>query len=88
MASILTIVTLLVLRFAWIALVGYAEYLFKKRSSQLTIKEVGQKIVVVSWSGMRGLVSLALALSLPIATYDQTPFPYRQLVIYLTFVTI
>jgi monovalent cation/hydrogen antiporter len=39
-------------------------------------------IIVLGWAGMRGAVSLAAALALP------THFPERDLLIYLTFVTI
>ena len=37
---------------------------------------------------MRGIVSLAAALALPVSINDGTPFPYRDLIIFLTFVVI
>jgi CPA1 family monovalent cation:H+ antiporter len=40
---------------------------------------------LVSWSGMRGVVSLAAALALPTALPTGEPFPQRDLVILLTF---
>ena len=40
------------------------------------------------WSGMRGAVSLAAALALPLTTDAGTPFPDRELVIFLTFSVI
>ena len=40
---------------------------------------------LVSWSGMRGVVSLAAALALPVALPTGEPFPQRDLVILLTF---
>jgi len=40
---------------------------------------------LVSWSGMRGVVSLAAALALPIALPNGEPFPQRDLVILLVF---
>ena len=46
-----------------------------------------QHITVVAWSGMRGVVSLAAALALPM-TLDGHPFPGRGLVIFLTFCII
>ena len=42
-------------------------------------------VFVVSWAGMRGAVSLAAALALPL---DADPFPDRDLVIFLTFCVI
>ena len=44
---------------------------------------------IVGWSGMRGVVSLAAALSIPLTLEDDiTPFPHRSLILYITFVTI
>ena len=40
---------------------------------------------VVAWSGMRGAVSLAAALALPLTTDAGVSFPDRQLIIFLTF---
>ena len=40
---------------------------------------------LVSWSGMRGVVSLAAALALPVALPNGEPFPQRDLVILLVF---
>ena len=44
--------------------------------------------VFVSWAGMRGAVSLAAALALPLSTDDGAPFPGRDLVLFLTFAVI
>jgi monovalent cation/hydrogen antiporter len=46
------------------------------------------EIFIMSWCGMRGIVSLAAALALPLALKDGTPFPYRDLIVFLTFVVI
>ncbi len=45
-------------------------------------------LVIVSWSGMRGVVSLAAALALPMTFEDGRLFPGRGLVIFLTFCVI
>jgi monovalent cation/hydrogen antiporter len=47
-----------------------------------------QHILIVSWSGMRGVVSLAAALALPLALPDGQPFPERDLVLFLAFSVI
>jgi len=44
--------------------------------------------LVIAWSGMRGAVSLAAALALPLKTNAGTVFPERDLIIYLTFAVI
>lgn len=43
---------------------------------------------VVAWSGMRGAVSLAAALAIPLSTHAGAAFPERDLVIFLTFTVI
>jgi CPA1 family monovalent cation:H+ antiporter len=44
--------------------------------------------VIMSWCGMRGLVSLAAALALPLTLADGTAFPHRDLIIFFTFIVI
>jgi CPA1 family monovalent cation:H+ antiporter len=43
---------------------------------------------LISWAGMRGAVSLAAALAIPLATHAGAPFPHRDLIIFLTFTVI
>jgi CPA1 family monovalent cation:H+ antiporter len=45
-------------------------------------------IFVVGWTGMRGVVSLAAALALPAVLTDGSPFPHRELIVFLTFYVI
>jgi CPA1 family monovalent cation:H+ antiporter len=44
--------------------------------------------IVLSWAGMRGIVSLAAALALPDMIASGAPFPYRGLVLFLAFTVI
>ncbi|MFI1099121.1 Na+/H+ antiporter [Streptomyces melanogenes] len=44
--------------------------------------------VIVGWAGMRGVVSLAIAFSIPMTMHDGRPFPARNLVLFLTFTTV
>ncbi|HTE25231.1 Na+/H+ antiporter [Flavitalea sp.] len=49
----------------------------------------GWKLPLISgWAGMRGVVSLAAALSIPLVTSDGTPFPFRNLILFVTFIVI
>ena len=43
---------------------------------------------LLSWAGMRGAVSLAAALAIPLTTRAGAPFPERNLIIFLTFCVI
>lgn len=47
-----------------------------------------QQVMIIAWTGMRGVVSLAAALALPLVTNTGAPFPDRDLVIFLTFCVI
>uniref|UniRef100_A0AAU2V262 Na+/H+ antiporter n=1 Tax=Streptomyces sp. NBC_00003 TaxID=2903608 RepID=A0AAU2V262_9ACTN len=44
--------------------------------------------VIVGWAGMRGVVSLAIAFSIPLTMEDGRAFPARNLVLFLTFTTV
>jgi CPA1 family monovalent cation:H+ antiporter len=45
-------------------------------------------LVVASWAGMRGVVSLAAALALPLVTSTGESFPNRHVILFLTFCII
>lgn len=44
--------------------------------------------LVIGWAGMRGVVSLATALSIPLLMDNGQPFPLRNLILFITFVVI
>ncbi|GAA4458134.1 Na+/H+ antiporter [Rurimicrobium arvi] len=44
--------------------------------------------LLLGWTGMRGVVSLAAALSIPVQLSDGSPFPHRNLILFITFVVI
>lgn len=43
---------------------------------------------IIAWTGMRGSVSLAAALALPLLTDADAAFPHRELIVFLTFSVI
>ncbi len=45
-------------------------------------------IFIIGWSGMRGVVSLASALAIPISLVDGVAFPQRNIILFITFVVI
>lgn len=45
-------------------------------------------IFLVSWTGMRGIVTLAAALALPVTTHTGVPFPFRSEIILISFAVI
>ena len=55
------------------------------RREKRPIQNPGRAAIVLGWAGMRGAVSLAAALALPLATDAGDAFPSRELIIFLTF---
>jgi CPA1 family monovalent cation:H+ antiporter len=44
--------------------------------------------LIFGWAGMRGVVSLAAALSIPLLISADRPFPFRNLILFITFIVI
>jgi monovalent cation/hydrogen antiporter len=44
--------------------------------------------LLIGWAGMRGVVSLATALSIPVMMTDTEQFPLRNLIVFITFIVI
>ena len=74
--------TVIALRFAWVFVVILAPKWLARRMSSW------RGAVFLSWSGMRGAVSLAAALALPLETDAGVAFPGRELILFLTFAVI
>jgi Na+/H+ antiporter len=71
-------------RIAWLL----ATYLISRLNRRLRMDDPApswQAKAVIAWSGMRGAVSLAAALALPLTTHGGVGFPDRSLIIFLTF---
>lgn len=72
-------------RFAWVLPTAYLPALLTRRVRE---RPPWQQPVLVSWAGMRGVVSLAAAFALPLAADAGPPFPRRDLLLFLTFIVI
>lgn len=44
--------------------------------------------LIFGWAGMRGVVSLAAALSIPLLVGEEQAFPHRNLILFVTFIVI
>ncbi|MDO4225636.1 MAG: Na+/H+ antiporter, partial [Bergeyella zoohelcum] len=44
--------------------------------------------ILIGWTGMRGVISLAMALSIPVYMDNGELFPHRDLILFITFVVI
>ncbi|HTE68042.1 MAG TPA: Na+/H+ antiporter [Actinomycetes bacterium] len=69
-------------RVAWEFTVPYLIRLLDRRPAQVVRRMGARERLVLGWSGMRGAVSLAAALALPL------DFPQRDLLVFLTFAVI
>ena len=43
---------------------------------------------IITWAGMRGIVSLAIAIGLPLKLAEETPFPMRNEIIFLSIAVV
>jgi monovalent cation/hydrogen antiporter len=69
-------------RLGWVFSVPYLVRLLDRRPGQRARRIGARERLVLGWSGMRGAVSLAAALALPL------DFPMRNLILFLTFAVI
>ncbi len=80
--------TAILVRILW---VFPGTYLPRRLSAKIRTREPRpppRNVFLVSWAGMRGVVSLAAALALPRTLPNGQPFPERDLLIFLTFAVI
>jgi len=85
--AIVSIATILI-RIIWVYPGTYLPRWISKRIRKNEPKPERSGVMIVAWSGMRGIVSLAAALALPLTVRGNTPFPNRDMIIFLTFSVI
>lgn len=74
-------------RFVWVYPATYLPRLsarVRAREGELSWKGP----FVIGWAGMRGVVSLAIAFSIPLTVHGGDPFPERNLILFLSFTTV
>jgi Na+/H+ antiporter len=80
--------TLVVARFAWFFVVPSLNSVFDRLLHSGYMQSPWQERLLMGWSGMRGAVSLAAALAVPMSTSGEGAFPERDLIVFLTFFAI
>jgi CPA1 family monovalent cation:H+ antiporter len=75
-------------RLAWFFTVPYLVRALDRRPSQRERRIPASHRLLIGWSGMRGAVSLAAALAVPLTVTGGAPFPDRELILFLTFAVI
>ena len=79
----------IVLRLLWTFPGARVSFFVRTRLLHQKEKRPGtRELFVVGWTGMRGVVALAAALSLPQTLADGSLFPHRNLIVFLTFSVI
>jgi len=76
------------MRFVWGFVVTVLIRAIDRRPSQVARRADWRTRVIGGWSGMRGAVSLAAALALPLTTHAGDPLPGRELIQFITFALI
>ncbi len=80
---------LIALRLLWIFPASWIAYLIQSRLFHRNVEKPGKRAVfVVGWTGMRGVIALAAAISLPNTLASGAPFAARNLIVFLTFSVI
>ena len=91
---VISLVTILV-RIIWVFAGAYWQNYFQKKkkttkklSDNHFQEDTWKNVLVVAWTGTRGVISLAAALALPLVLADGSAFPKRHSIIFLAFVVI
>ena len=77
----------LIIRFLWVVPAALLPRMISKRIRETEYYD-RRNLLVFTWAGIRGVVSMAAALAIPLLLKDGTAFPHRSLIIFLTFCVI
>lgn len=85
----ISLVTIFV-RIIWVFAGAYLQNYFHQRKKDKSIlnDNTWKNVLVVAWTGTRGVISLAAALALPLVLDDGSNFPKRSSITFLAFVVI
>ncbi len=86
--ALLICAAVVVARIVWVIPGVYFPRLLSKRIRAHEPKPRWQNVALVSWAGMRGVISLAAAFALPFRLPNGNPFPGRNYILFFTFCVI
>lgn len=88
-AAVFVSLLLIALRMIWMFPGSHIAWLIRHRLlKQKSNQPNTRQLIVLGWSGLRGVLTLAAALSLPETTDAGTPFPHRDMILFLAFSVI
>ena len=83
MLALAVAAVVIVLRIIWVFPAAYLPLWLFRRIREREGPRDPRDVFLVGWAGIRGSVTLAAALSIPLVTASGTPFPFRELIILL-----
>jgi monovalent cation/hydrogen antiporter len=86
--ALLVSLVVIAVRLAWMFTIPYVIRIVDRRVVQRQRRSSAGERLVVGWAGMRGSVSLAAALAIPLQIDAGGSFPHRELIIFLSFAVI
>jgi Na+/H+ antiporter len=86
--GLLVSVVAIVIRLGWVFPVSYLGEWLGRWLGREEERTPRRNLFITSWAGMRGVVSLATALALPLVVQGGRPFPQRNVMLFITFVVI
>ena len=88
-AGALFSISIVMLRLVWIFAEAYAVFWYRKlRKTPDNPAPRSRELFVLGWGGMRGVLSLAAAFSVPYSLANGASFRQRSMIVYLTFCLI
>lgn len=78
-------VAVIVVRIVWVFTATYLPRMLSKAAHARDPYPDWRHVGIIGWTGMRGVVSLAAAMALPLSLQNGFPFPGRDLILFLTF---
>ncbi len=68
----------------------FSTYIFRRKvlTEGFSFKKSWRTPLILGWTGMRGVVSLAAALSIPVYLDNGTNFPQREVILFISFMVI
>jgi CPA1 family monovalent cation:H+ antiporter len=85
LAVLLTLVVIIAARFVWVYPAAYLPRWLNAAVARRDPLPPWQWLFFLAFVGVRGVVSLAAALAIPLTTSSGAPFPYRDLILFITF---
>lgn len=86
--GLLISVVCVVVRLIWVPVATWLPRWLSKEIARIEAPPRPKAVALVAWTSMRGIVSLATALALPLTLANGDPFPFRQELLYMTMSVI